>query len=97
MQMVLFMSSNLRVEFLGNGQVDLMHVGLEALLPKIEDRYIYTDKLPNWVREKIAILSMANEPHPSSIPDVGTRVSQNVFWLDVNGDEEIDNDTRKES
>ena len=51
--MVLFMSSNLRVEFLGNGQVDLMHVGLEALLPKIEDRYIYTDKLPNWLRANI--------------------------------------------
>jgi hypothetical protein len=91
------MSNNLRVEFLGNGQVDVMHVGLDALLPKVNDRYIYTQGLPNWVREKIAILSMTNEPHPTSVPNVGTRINQNVFWLEVNGDEELDDDTRKES
>jgi|TARA_R100000152_G_C6780937_1_gene214453 hypothetical protein len=91
------MSNNLRVEFLGNGQVDVMHVGLDALLPKVKERYVYTHGLPNWVREKIAILSMTNEPHPTSVPKVGTRINQNVFWLEVNGDEELDDDTRKES
>ena len=78
-------SENVRVEFLGNGQVDILHVGLEALYPEIKNRYVSGETLPRGIADKISILAMATAPYPHKIPSVGTRLSQNVFWLTIEG------------
>jgi len=85
-------SENVRVEFLGNGQVDILHVGLEALYPEIKHRYVSGETLPRGIADKISILAMATAPYPHDVPNVGTRLSQNVFWLTV---EEVRDDTGK--
>lgn len=91
-------NTNIRVEFLSNGQVDVIHWGMEALFPDITDRYTFTDDLPQWLQERVAILAMTKEPWPTTVADVGTRISENVFWLDTHElEREVNNDTRKES
>ena len=44
-------SENVRVEFLGNGQVDILHVGLEALYPEIKNRYVSGETLPRGIAD----------------------------------------------
>jgi hypothetical protein len=82
----------IRVEFLPNGQVDILHIGMDALFPEIKDRHTYSDDLPKSIRDRLAILAMVKEPHPTTVEDVGTRINQNVFWLDVK-QEDIDDNT----
>lgn len=41
------------------------------------------DKLPEWMHERIAILSMLPEQYPAAIVvGVGRRISDNTYWIE---------------
>ena len=75
-----------RIEFTADGKVVVMRMGLEetvaASLPSYQ-MYETSLELPVWIRKRIAVLSLTDEdidpvPH---IPNVGTRIGRNVFWI----------------
>jgi len=75
-----------RIEFTADGKVVVMRMGLEetvaASLPSYQT-YETSLELPGWVRKRIAVLSLTDadtDPVPH-IPNVGTRIGKNVFWI----------------
>ena len=86
-----------RVEFTADGKIVVMRIGLEktlaASLPS-HQTYETSLELPVWIQERIAVLSLADDdtdPAPH-IPDVGTRIGRNVFWIVAPTNEENEND-----
>lgn len=87
-----------RVEFTRTGNVNIFSWGL---VENEERDYRSPDALPQWMQEKIAVL-MILDPNEvnADMPDVGKRISQNIFWVYGYGDNRLGNDTgtpRKES
>ena len=86
-----------RVEFTADGKIVVMRIGLEETaatsLPSSQT-YETSLALPVWIQERIAVLSLADDdtdPAPH-IPDVGTRIGRNVFWIVAPTNEEKEND-----
>ena len=86
-----------RVEFTADGKIVVTRIGLDETaatsLPSSQ-----TDEtslaVPVWIQERIAVLSLADDdtdPAPH-IPDVGTRIGRNVFWIVAPTNEENEND-----
>ena len=56
--------------------------GLESVDSQLEGHYDCVDDLPNWVKERIALLNMI--PVTPPIPEVvgvGRRISASVYWV----------------
>ena len=62
--------------------VEVMCLGVESIDPKLEGHYDSVDALPEWVRERLALLMMfdATPPIPELV-SVGRRISKYVFWV----------------
>lgn len=62
--------------------VVVMHFGVEQLDMGVSGTYDSVDALPDWMKERLAILMMTHEEFPTvEIPTVGRRISSNVFWV----------------
>lgn len=62
--------------------VDVMSFGLEGVDPQIEGHYDSIDLLPNWVKERLAVLSMIPPTPPTTlVVGVGRRISAHVYWV----------------
>lgn len=62
--------------------VDVMSFGLESVDPQIEGHYDSIDLLPNWVKERLAVLSMIPPIPPTElVVGVGRRISAHVYWV----------------
>ncbi len=59
-----------------------------------ECTYDSVDELPEWMKLKLATLMLldANEPNKKDVVGVGRRISENVYWIYLDG-----GDTGKES
>ena len=52
---------------------------------------------PSWFQRKLAtLLSFPCEPPTTYVPKLGRRITENVFWIECNG-EDYGDDTGKES
>ena len=75
-----------RVEFTAEGVIKVMRIGLEEAvatpLPPYQ-QYETAKELPAWLQERISILSITDDDTqpPPTVPDVGTRIGKNVFWV----------------
>ncbi len=60
----------------------------------IDPTYDSVDALPKWMQLKLATLMLldANEPNKKEVEGVGRRISENVYWIYLDG-----GDTGKES
>ena len=64
------------------GRVDVMCIGLERIDSALEGIYDSLDELPQWVQERIAVLSMMDyKPPTKDVPKVGRRISQHTYWV----------------
>lgn len=62
--------------------VDVVCLGLESVDSCLEGHYDQIDDLPNWVKERLAILNMIPPTTPTQeVEGVGRRISGHVYWV----------------
>lgn len=62
--------------------VDVACFGLERIDSCLEGYYDRLDDLPDWVKERIAVLSMMpSKPPTNEVAGIGRRISVNVYWV----------------
>ena len=64
------------------GNVEVVCLGIDNVDSEAEGIYDDTSLLPDWMQDKIAVLSMMKvDPPQTKIEGVGMRVDQHVFWV----------------
>lgn len=67
---------------ISGGVVDVICIGMEKVDAYLEGVYDGLDKLPQWMQERIAILSMLSaEPPTEDVVGVGRRISVHTYWV----------------
>lgn len=62
--------------------VDVVCLGVDSVDSSLEGHYDRIDDLPNWVKERLAVLSMmSTTPPTATVEGVGRRISANVYWV----------------
>lgn len=62
---------------------------LDSFAPELKRHYASVDDLPEWVKEKLAVLMVIdpNQLGGREIEDVGRRISQNIYWIYADGND----------
>lgn len=62
--------------------VDIVCFGLESVDSCLEGHYDDANDLPNWVKERLAVLNMIpSTPPTNEVDGVGRRISGHVYWV----------------
>lgn len=62
--------------------VEVVCLGIDSVDSEAEGIYDDTSKLPAWMQERLAVLSMMKvDPPQTKVEGVGMRVDQNVYWI----------------
>ena len=70
-----------RVSIFPDG-VDVLCFGLESVDSALEGHYDSVDALPDWVKERLALLNMIPLKPPTSVVEgIGRRISSHVYWV----------------
>jgi hypothetical protein len=71
-----------RIHLEDENTVDVTCIGLESVDSALEGTYDSLDALPEWVQERIAVLSMLSATPPTQdIPSVGRRITKRTYWV----------------
>lgn len=71
-----------RIEELSNGEVQSMYIGLGPIDSERIVMYNTTSDLPEWAKDRIAVLRMLPcDPTNSVVFGVGRRISEHIFWV----------------
>jgi hypothetical protein len=70
-----------RVSIFPDG-IDVMCFGLGSVDSDINGHYDRTDDLPEWVKERLAVLMITSGiPPTQEVAGVGRRISSHVYWV----------------
>jgi hypothetical protein len=70
-----------RVSIFPDG-VDIVCFGLSSVDSELEGHYDDTDDLPQWVKERLAVLMITSDIPPTvEVVGVGRRISSHVYWV----------------
>ena len=70
-----------RVSIFPDG-ADVVCFGLESVDSQLEGHYDDANHLPNWVKERLAVLNMIPATPPTNeVEGVGRRISGHVYWV----------------
>jgi len=70
-----------RVSIFPDG-IDIVCFGLSSIDSPIDGHYDRTDDLPNWVKERLAVLMITSGTPPTQeVAGVGRRISSHVYWV----------------
>jgi hypothetical protein len=62
--------------------IDIVCFGLSSIDSDISGHYDRTDDLPNWVKERLAVLMITSGTPPTQeVAGVGRRISSHVYWV----------------
>jgi len=62
--------------------IDILCFGLSSIDSDINGHYDRSDDLPNWVKERLAVLMITNGiPPTQEVAGVGRRISSHVYWV----------------
>lgn len=62
--------------------VDVMCFGLASVDSGIDGHYDQTDDLPEWVKERLAVLMILDSTPPTTeVVGIGRRISSHVYWV----------------
>ena len=62
--------------------VRVVSFGIGMLEPTPEVLYNNIDELPEWMQEKLALLTMTSMNRPTKdVVGVGRRIQENIFWV----------------
>ena len=65
-------------------RVTVMNFDLTDMAVCLDTQYNCVDDLPNWVKERLAVLMMTSPTPPTEpVEGVGRRISETVFWVEV--------------
>jgi len=68
-----------RVEVFEDG-LTVLSFGME--MEDLDGSYKSIDELPQWMRDRLHVLSMMDyKPPTTTVKDVGRRISREVFWV----------------
>jgi hypothetical protein len=71
-----------RIAITKKGMVEVMCFGVSSIDRKLEPKYNAVDDLPNWVKERLAVLSIVDPTPPiPEVQGIGRRISPYVFWV----------------
>jgi hypothetical protein len=86
-----------RVEFIEDtARVQCFGVPIHACAEFEEETVLPIAELPDWMTRRVAVLcTMSYEPPTEFVNKIGRRISEHVYWIFYEGDE--DDDTREES
>jgi hypothetical protein len=66
----------------GEDRISVICVGMERVDACLEGAYDNLQELPQWVQERIAVLSMLNaKPPTQNIEGVGRRINESTYWV----------------
>lgn len=64
------------------GYVKVSCIGLESVDATVDGNYAGTHNLPDWMQEKLAVLSMMSSKPPTKLVDgVGRRINSDTYWV----------------
>lgn len=67
--------------FPDTNSVSVLPIGIDCLDSTFTGNYAW-DELPEWVREKLTVLSALHiPPPPNPVEGLGERISDTVFWV----------------
>lgn len=70
-----------RIDMMTN-RAEVACLGMEATDGMEEGIYDDASKLPMWIQERVAVLSMMKvSPPQTKVEGIGMRVSEDVFWV----------------
>lgn len=70
-----------RVSIFPDG-IDIVCFGLSSIDSSIDGHYDQSNDLPNWVKERLAVLMITSSTPPTQeIAGVGRRISSHVYWV----------------
>jgi hypothetical protein len=70
-----------RVEIADSG-VEILGFGIGSIDSLLNGHYDRTDDLPNWVKERLAVLMITSSTPPTQeVAGVGRRISSHVYWV----------------
>ena len=62
--------------------IEVICFGLESVDAKLRGHYDGVDDLPDWVKERLAVLMVLDSTPPTGeLEGVGRRISEKVFWV----------------
>jgi len=62
--------------------IDILCFGLSSIDSDINGHYDRSDDLPNWVKERLAVLMITSGiPPTQEVAGVGRRISSHVYWV----------------
>lgn len=78
---VAFDDNTYRIRLTTDG-IEVICFGLESVDSTLEGHYDGVDDLPNWVKERLAVLMVLDSTPPTAeLEGVGRRISEKVFWV----------------
>lgn len=77
--MMLHEDNTYRVEF-KNNTVDVICFGTDMVDNPLEGIYDSIDELPQWLQERIAVLSMLPVARDQTIDGIGSRINETIYW-----------------
>lgn len=67
---------------IGKERISIMCIGMERVDAYLEGVYDNLQELPQWMQERIAVLSMLDaKPPTQNIEGVGRRIDENTYWV----------------
>lgn len=71
-----------RIEENDDGSVECTYIGFCAIDSDRIKTYTSSQELPEWIKDRVAVLRMMPpDPNKSIVFGVGRRVSENVYWV----------------
>jgi hypothetical protein len=62
--------------------IDIVCFGLSSIDSDINGHYDRTDDLPEWVKERLAVLMITSSTPPTQeVAGIGRRISSHVYWV----------------
>lgn len=62
--------------------VEVICLGIDSVNGDAEGIYDDTSKLPEWMQERLAVLSMIKvDPPQTKVEGVGMRIDEHVYWI----------------
>jgi hypothetical protein len=62
--------------------VSVVYLGMEVVDDQVSGEYDTLELLPEWVRSRIATLSMLScNPPTETVEGVGRRITKNTYWV----------------
>ncbi len=65
-----------------DGYITVACIGIECLDSLADGTYDSSDRLPDWMQAKLAVLTMmSSKPPTGTVDGVGRRISEDIFWI----------------